>query len=189
MNYTWKDTEQYIKVYEDNPEYGSTGTGKYVLIIRLVKQYGAKSVFDFGCGPNHSLLKKLKKESPGLKLRGYDPAIIASQENEMISSKIPDGYQADMIVSTDCMEHINEEELPQCWNIFNSINPRVMFINVCTRPAGQILPDGTNAHKTVKGLDWWLDTMRTGLPNYKVENIPHNIPHWKNHINILVTKI
>ena len=191
MKYKWNDAEQYIKVYKEQPTYGSTGTGKYSHIIKFAKENKIKSIFDFGCGLNYSLLKKIKQENPEFILRGYDPAILDWQETSVISNKIPDGYIADMIISTDCMEHIPEQELGKCWSIFNNINPNLMFITICTRPAGQILPDGTNAHKTVKPLEWWTSTLSTALPSYAVKNLKHEPKqekHWKNHINILITK-
>ena len=188
MKYKWKDAELYTKLYKEKPEYGSTGLGKYTLIIKYVDDYSIKSIFDFGCGTNYVLLKKIGEQSKGLSLRGYDPAILDSQINETVSNQISTDYKSDMIVSTDCLEHIPENELDQCWKIFKNINPKVIFLVVCTRLAGQILSDGTNAHKTVKNFSWWENILVENFKDYEVKHTSDEKTLSRNHAHYLLVK-
>jgi hypothetical protein len=165
-NIVWQDEEQYRQLYELKREYGTGGQGKLNEVLEIIDKYSIKSMLDFGCGQNCHLINALRK-SCDITIYGYDFAIV--NETEYVSNRIiPD--KVDLIVSTDCLEHVPTKELPLCWQIFNNLSPKVMFHVVCTRLAGQILPDGTNAHKTVESADWWFKVMSNNFPKYKVHN-------------------
>jgi hypothetical protein len=149
----WKDTDLYLRLYEKNPKYGADGAFHFRTVHGLVKKYNIQSVFDYGCGQNYSLLKSLQYNSAGgLTLCGYDPAIV--QNNEVVRNELPTKTY-DMLVSTDCLEHVYEDELPQCKQIFDAVDPRIMYLVISTRIARQKLDDGSNAHKTVQTGVWW----------------------------------
>ena len=38
-----------------------------------------------------------------------------------------------------------------------SLSPKYMIHIISTRPAKKVLPDGTNAHKTIKNKNWWKE--------------------------------
>jgi hypothetical protein len=69
------------------------------------------------------------------------------------------------------LEHVPENELPTCWEIFKLLKPKTMFLVICTRKAGQILPNGTNAHKTVKPVDWWKDVLVRVFDSYTLGGV------------------
>lgn len=183
MNYKWKDTSQYLKVYQENPFYGMDGGSTFDIVSDIIKKHNIYSIFDFGCGPNAVLLKKLSKSFPNLKLFGYDPASI---NTELVKNEIDNFLRTDLVVSTDCLEHVPKEELGQCWNIFNNISPKFMFHVICTRKAGQILPDGTNAHKTVESPSWWESEIKAGLPEYDV--VTSDVYENTQHVHFLLKK-
>lgn len=168
MKYKWKDTENYVEVYEKNPNYGKDGGVLFDIVASIIRKNNINSVFDFGCGPNCILLKKLKNAFPKTILLGYDPAAIGEKQSDLVKNEIDFSLKFDMIVSTDCLEHIPSDELQQCWSIFNTIRPKFMFHAICTRKAGQILSDGTNAHKTVESANWWKLEMENCLKDYFV---------------------
>lgn len=171
MKYKWKDAAQYAEIYKKNPTYGSSGVGKTANVIDIIKKYKIGSVMDFGCGINAVLLKKIKSIEPNIELYGYDPAIPEESQTDLVKNYIDENLRVDLVISTDCLEHIPKEELQQCWDIFNKLDPMVMFHSVCTRKAGQILGDGTNAHKTIQSHAWWETEFLRGFDRYHVNNI------------------
>jgi SAM-dependent methyltransferase len=168
MKYTWKDTSQYIELYSTSPDYGSTGTHSVSSVSAVIKDNLIESVFDFGCGTNYSLIKGLKELHPNTKFFGYDPAILNYQNNEFVSNEIDENLKVDMVVSTDCIEHIPENELPQCWKILRDLQPKIIFLVICCRIANKILPDGTNAHKSVKSPLEWKSIVQSNFLDYRI---------------------
>lgn len=162
----WEYTDQYKKIYDDSPLYGRSGRYYIRLIETIIAEKNISSVFDFGCGRNANIILYLSKKFPHLKLLGYDPAI--KENTELTTDVIPTDTKFDLIISTDCLEHIPQNELPQCFEVFKKIDPKHMLHVICTREAEQILPDGTNAHKTIKPRIWWRKKFASELNDYNV---------------------
>ena len=62
---------------------------------------------------------------------------------------LPDG-PFDGVISTDVLEHIPEEHLPETFDQIFSRAERFVFLAICTRKAIAILPSGENAHCTLR---------------------------------------
>lgn len=74
----------------------------------------------------------------------------------------------DGVICTDVLEHIPEEQLPaNLQAIFSKAN-KFVFIIVHTGPAALTLPNGENAHCTIKPPSWWLKL----ITSYNVNDIP-----------------
>jgi len=103
-----------------------------------------RRVLDFGCGTS-KLLEYLFPSADIDKTR-YDPAIPGLDAE-------PDGPFA-FAICTDVLEHIPEDEVPAfLWNLSQLAHH--VFFTVCTTRAVHKLPDGQNAHCTVKPAEWW----------------------------------
>ena len=63
----------------------------------------------------------------------------------------------DGVVSTDVLEHCPEEDLSWISAEIFAFAHRFVFLNVACYPARKRLPDGVNAHLTVREPDWWRD--------------------------------
>ena len=157
----YKDIELYKKLHIQNSNYGDTGPKYLERIVTHIQKYKPDSILDFGCGKG-GLAKELLKF--GLNVDQYDPAI-AGKEN------IPQKHYA-MIITTDVLEHLYEDEIQTICNDFLSLSPSTMFHAICTRPASNLLPDGSNAHKTVKPIEWWEDKLKnyTGFKTEAIKN-------------------
>ena len=84
----------------------------------------------------------------------YDPGV---PEYEVL----PDG-PCDGVYSTDVMEHIPKEQIPETFNIIFSKAERFVFLAICTRPSIAVLPNGENAHVLIRNPLWWkglIDSM------------------------------
>ena len=55
------------------------------------------------------------------------------------------------------MEHIPESVIPEVFDYIFSHANKFVFLGICTRLAIAVLPNGENAHCTVKPIEWWAD--------------------------------
>jgi len=139
--------DEYIRQYRQLHQEGRYGITSVMLrhVVQLcILELSPGTVLDYGCGQS-----SLCDELPScrvLQLFRYDPAI------PEISTLPVD--KADLVINTDVMEHIPEQDCGDVLDHLASISTRVYF-HISTRPARQILPSGENAHCTVRSDDWW----------------------------------
>jgi hypothetical protein len=171
-NLKFKHQQEYIEIYRKNPNYGSDERKSVVAAIeKLIKQYDLKSLFDYGCGLNQMVIKRILEIFPSLKCLGYDFAVLDSQCTPILTNKLPVNQIFDLAISSDCFEHIAKSELTLVWEALSAISPKVMYHHISTRLAGQLLSDGSNAHVTVEPASWWLEEMKKAFPNYNIQDI------------------
>ena len=138
-----KYSEQYKQIHKTK-RYGVSGEGNHEK-IKENRPQKAYRVLDYGCGQG-DLLGKLEVAHPVY----YDPNVEGRDTK-------PEGLM-DWIICTDVMEHIPEEELDEVLtDIFSYGNNVFMMISLAL--AHEILPNGDNAHCTVKPAEWWLDLL------------------------------
>src|SRR5690606_11800435 len=83
-------------------------------------------------------------------------------------SKLPEG-RFDGVVCTDVLEHCPEQDLPWIIGEIFGYADRFVYANVACYPARKHLPNGENAHCTIKPAAWWRTLLqeasagRTGL--------------------------
>ena len=142
----YRDIDLYKTLHIQNSSYGSTANQYTKYIADFIKYTEVKSVLDFGCGKGS--LKKDLKQKYNLEIDEYDPAI----ESKNIIPKT----QYELIITTDVLEHLYEDEINMFFKDILTLNPYYMFHAICTRKADNNLPDGTNAHKTIKPRARWI---------------------------------
>lgn len=110
------------------------------------------SILDYGCG-NGSLGAALNTVG-GLRRRTlyqYDPGREVA---------LPADFEAaDLTACLDVMEHVEEPYVEAVLaDISSKTAVRALFLVIC-KPAMIALPDGRNAHVTVRPVDWWLECL------------------------------
>ncbi len=115
-----------------------------------------RTILDFGCGRSR-LVDWLAKIHDAKAYR-YDPAI--PEFAQMPVDK------ADLVLCTDVMEHIPQENVEEVIAAIRAISPHAYF-NISCRPADEILPNGENAHCTVRPPRWWARTLRETFPEVR----------------------
>ena len=144
--------EQYKQYHRENTEYGNGGGLKFYLqhIIDLVQDTKSETLLDYGCGKAEGYLEHNHHKNWGNIMPSlYDPAI---PEYEVL----PEG-QFDGVISFDVLEHIPKEQIPETFEIIFSKAKKFVFLGIATAPAKAVLPNGDNAHCTLKPMDWWVE--------------------------------
>lgn len=125
----------------------------------MVERYGAESLLDYGCGkgrlyfagriafPDGSVIEGLQRHWGVKRVTLYDPGYPRF-------AALPEG-SFDGVVCTDVLEHCPEEDLPWIVEELFGFARRFVFANVACFPAKKRLPNGENAHATVRDAAWW----------------------------------
>lgn len=130
----------------------------------LITRTGAQTILDYGCGKGRQYEPRLISDGSGAQWPGvidywdidevvcYDPCYEPYH-------KLPAG-KFDGVISTDVLEHCPEEDVPWIIDEIFGYAQRFIFANVACYPARKRLPNGENAHCTIKPVEWWHDLVR-----------------------------
>lgn len=131
-------------------------------IKALIDTTGAKSILDYGSGKGmqyrQPLLVDGEKRFGSIReywgvtsIRCYDPSYTPF-------SSLPEG-QFDGVICTDVLEHCPEEDISWIVGEIFSFATRFVFLNIACYPAEKHLPNGENAHCTIRPPEWWSEML------------------------------
>lgn len=135
--------EQYRCVHQSKETYGA-GSRHFEYIRLILGCCNFLNVLDYGCGKG-VLADQLTEHSVATCSK-YDPAISGID-------KLPD-RTFDAVINTDVLEHIPEPELDIALENFTALSPNAVLIPHLGK-AREILPNGENAHCTIKTPAEW----------------------------------
>lgn len=144
------------KFHVDRPDYGVSSTRHVEPILALAKTLGTRDVLDYGCG------KCMLQKGIPYPIQNYDPCM-----PEYARRPVP----AELVVCTDVLEHIEPDNLKDVMDDLRELTKGYLFVEVSTRPASKILPDGRNAHLIIETPNWWLSWFlpRFNLHSFQVQ--------------------
>ncbi len=145
-----KNIQQYEELHRNNPSYGSTSLKFIDEVSAMIDYLNPKSILDYGCGKG-TLIDELQKRYPQIKCHKYDPSI---PEYDTIPVS-----QADMVLNTDVLEHIPVDDIDEVLHSISSITQNVYF-NLHHGRAAHVLPNGENAHCTVRSPNWYRKKLK-----------------------------
>ena len=133
------------------PRLGAGGQRHVPHVLAVISAHKVKSIVDYGCG-HGKLMEEIAKTFPPhkLTLTGYDPGMPQF-------SALPE--PADMVISTDVLEHVEPEKLDGVLTHIRFLTGKVAYLHIHTGPANAILPDGRNAHLIQKPAEWWQEKL------------------------------
>jgi len=122
-------------------------------IKNLIDELEIESVLDYGCGKalgwfGHKFHEKWNIPFPTL----YDPGF------EPFSEKPKGKY--DLVICTDVMEHIPENSVEYVLNDIFNYATKAVYFEISKVPAVKKLPNGMNAHLTIKSEEWWQEKIK-----------------------------
>ncbi len=147
----WREAEQ-------------TFSGKMLLehapaIRDLIERTGSRTLLDYGSGKGQAYEKKDLQLADGEtvgtlqeywrldSIHCYDPGYAPF-------SQLPE-QRFDGVICMDVLEHVTEPDLPWLLDEIFGYARRFVFANIACYPALKSLPNGQNAHCTVRPPDWW----------------------------------
>lgn len=137
--------EQNRLLHETDNRFGAGSRNVYKMVEATADDLGCESILDYGCG------KGGLRGMLGERVRNYDPAIPEW-------SALPE--PADLVVCRDVMEHVEIDCVDNVLaHIAGLAAKAALFIVVC-RPSSKVMPNGVNAHITVRPRKWWGEKMR-----------------------------
>ncbi len=137
-------------------------------ILQLFSDHGISTVLDYGCGGSD------------WRATGFDEA---SGQSATDYFKLQHAYRyeparglderqsVDCVVSFDVLEHIFITDVPAVLRDMFSHTTKLLVLNVACYPAAAKLPNGENAHITVRHPLWWkgmVDSISIEYPNTMV---------------------
>lgn len=126
----------------------------------LISRTSSHTLLDYGCGKGEAYqLKDIELEGGERaaslqdywkleEIRRYDPGY------EPFSALPTQQY--DGVVCIDVLEHITAPDLPWVLDELFGYARRFVFANIACYPAKKHLPNGQNAHCTVREPQWWI---------------------------------
>jgi len=135
-------------------------------LINVIKENNSKTLLDYGCG---KAIPYSKKECKSIGLRKpvqelcnlnsfdlYDPAY--PKYNKLSKKKY------DIVVCTDVMEHIAEQDIDYVLKDILSHSKKTVFLNISCQPALKHFKKGKfkgqNVHVSVFHGTWWSDKVK-----------------------------
>jgi hypothetical protein len=155
-----RDGEVHLGIPPDRTFPGKSLPPQAGHIKRLIALTGAHTILDYGSGKGQQY-QPLPFTDPGgtvhlgirawwgVEVRCYDPGYPPY-------AALPEG-KFDGVISTDVLEHCPEEDMPWIVAELFACATRFVFANVACFPARKRLPNGQNAHCTVRPLKWWRE--------------------------------
>lgn len=129
----------------------------------MVEKYQAKSLLDYGAGkgsayrspftsPTEEVFPNIQTFWGINNVACYEPAYV--EFNTLPTGKF------DAVVCTDVLEHCPEEDMRWIVEEIFSFATKFVYANVACRPARKTLPNGENAHSTIKPVEWWRSLLQ-----------------------------
>lgn len=111
---------------------------------------------------------------------GFDPVSrVRHVTNSQLHSFADDFFS--LVTSFDVLEHLDEADVMRVWTEVLRVLRRggLFFGSVSCRPSGYQDQFGDNLHRTVRGVDWWLERFQPDRALYDAARSQLLI--WKRH--------
>lgn len=138
--------------------FSGNGVLKHVsALLEFNQKIGAKSGIDYGCGKGAQYEAWLNdpggtmcslEAALGYAPYKYDPAVPEFEK--------PPPEPADLVWCVDVLECVPEQDMGDVIDDLFRLAIKGLFVTVASYPAKKTLPNGQNAHVTVKPREWWV---------------------------------
>jgi FkbM family methyltransferase len=157
--------ETTLGIPAENTFSGSSLGPHIARIKRWIERTGARTILDYGAGKGmqyrpQKVVVHGKHVADGIaeywdvdEVRCFDPGYAPH-------SVLPEG-KFDGVICTDVLEHCPEEDLPWILDEIFGYAKSFVYLNVACYPARKTLPNGENAHITVRPADWWHERVKS----------------------------
>jgi len=139
------------------------------VVKKKFKQHDVRTVLDYGCGGSDWNAPGFENDISATDFFGlnkvyrYEPA-----------REIDERASVDCVVCFDVLEHIFVSDVATVLRDIFSHAQKLVILNVACYEANALLPNGENAHITVRNPHWWkgvLDLISVEFPSVSVDLI------------------
>lgn len=138
-------------------QYGIMGANSaprvFMAAAQVSRKLGYCKVLDYGCGGG-GLKKAMEAHFPSL------PNVWVSEYDPAVPGFDSEPSPAEVVFCGDVMEHVEPECVDAVLAHIHSLTKSVAIFVIDLNLAAKTLPDGRNAHLTIRGRDWWLSYLR-----------------------------
>lgn len=133
----------------------------------LFNNFQVKTLLDYGCGgSNYENVGFFQDQSAKTFFELSDVYLYEPSRN------IDQRRQVDAVVCFDVLEHIFISDVPRVIRELFTLCEKLLIVNVACYPARALLPNGENAHITVRPSLWWkgtFDAIAVEFPDVNVQ--------------------
>lgn len=133
------------QMHTDDAAWGRQAVQNAANVQNVANHIGVRKFLDYGCGKQ---MLKVVLEPVGFEVVCYDPAY-----PELSTPPEPH----DFVVCLDVLEHVEPECLDAVLKDLHRVTKDVLLVAVATRPSIKTLPDGSNCHRIIEPMAWWLE--------------------------------
>ncbi len=137
-------------------------------ILPLFKEYSIDTVLDYGCGGSDWEAKNFDAETNNSAIEYFNLQNAYKYEP---ARDIDERQNVDCVVSFDVLEHIFISDVPTVLRDILSYANKLVILNIACYPAAAQLPNGENAHITLRNYNWWkgmLDGISVEFPETSI---------------------
>ena len=133
----------------------------------VLNEYSISSILDYGCGGSDW-------RAPDFDETGQSAVEYFDLQNAYQyepARDLDERQPVDCVISFDVLEHVFVSDVPNVLRDLFSYSTKLVILNVACYPAGAQLPNGENAHITVRDPAWWkgmVDSISIENPSISV---------------------
>ncbi|MEG3641118.1 hypothetical protein [Magnetococcus sp. PR-3] len=127
-----------------------------------------QSLLDYGCGGSNWQQSDFDEESAESAQAYFKLQKVCYYEP---GRQIDQRQKVDAVISFDVLEHVFIADIPKVLNDIFSYANKLVILNVACYPANARLPNGENAHITVRPAQWWkgmVDSIALQYPDIHI---------------------
>ena len=127
-----------------------------------------ETVLDYGCGGSDWSANNFDDINAMSAKQFFNVSSVTTFEP---ARDLEQKINSDAVVCIDVFEHIFVGDIAKILGELFSLANKLLIVNVACYKAAALLPNGENAHITVRSPDWWkgaIDTISSNHPNVQV---------------------
>lgn len=170
---------QQLRLQHEQVSWGRAGASWIPEIVRLMIQFDLRPrkgsyrgdetlhgprVLDYGAG-RRTFSTAMRWLMPQVEVFEYDPGVPEI-------SILPASIKYDLVLCTDVMEHVEEQFVDETFARLREYTKHAAFFNIALSLSKASLPNGQNAHVTVRSADWWENKVCRYFTELRI--LPHH---------------
>ena len=172
--------EAYKHLHEDDCKFQGISLIPFAIDIYGILQYNkCKSILDYGCGKGYPYKEQYKNLNHKGKIPNFDKPLHlwwGIEDLFLYDPGVPEHNKLptkkhDMVICTDVLEHIPEEDLDWIIREICSLCNSTIFFNVSCVPAVKTFTSGKykgeNVHVSIFDHAWWVSKIKDVHKDYK----------------------